>query len=271
MSKIYDCITFYNENDLANLRIELLYDYVDYIIICEACYDHSGNKKKINFKLKNKKFKKKIIHLIYKKKFPTNSDSWDKERLQREYLLKILNKRCNSDDLVMYSDSDEIVNPKKLKSINLKEKFGIFMQLGFSYKFNLINKNDSPWPGTRICKFRNLKSINFLRKKIWPKNVGYSWWRLDKEKSVQLIKNGGWHFQNFYKPNLISKKLKTYPHKDEFSGKNFSSIKSINRALENQKDIFKGKNLLEKNIQKIFPFFVTKLIKKNFSRYFYEK
>ena len=124
------------------MRIELLYDYVDYIIICEGRYDHSGNKKKINFKLKNKKFQKKIIHLIYKKKFPFNSDSWEKERLQREYLLKILNKRCNSEDLIMYSDSDEIVNPKKLKSINLKEKFGIFMQLGFSYKFNFPTRKD---------------------------------------------------------------------------------------------------------------------------------
>ena len=39
--------------------------FVDYFIICESLHDHRGNKKKLNFKLKNSKFKKKIIYLVY--------------------------------------------------------------------------------------------------------------------------------------------------------------------------------------------------------------
>ena len=54
MSKIIDCITFYNENLITNARFEILKDVVDKFIVCESMFDHSGNPKKINFKLKNK-------------------------------------------------------------------------------------------------------------------------------------------------------------------------------------------------------------------------
>ena len=46
-NKIYDCITFFDENLLTNLRFEILNDVVDYFIVCESKYDHKGNSKKI--------------------------------------------------------------------------------------------------------------------------------------------------------------------------------------------------------------------------------
>ena len=46
MSKIFDCITFFNENFIANLRFEILNEIVDYFVICESKYDHQGRKKK---------------------------------------------------------------------------------------------------------------------------------------------------------------------------------------------------------------------------------
>ena len=60
-NKIYDCITFFDENLLVNSRFEILKDVVDYFVICESNYDHKGNKKKINFKLKKLKYSVKKI------------------------------------------------------------------------------------------------------------------------------------------------------------------------------------------------------------------
>ena len=51
MPKIYDCITFYDENFLVNSRFEILNEVVDYFIIIESNYDHQGKKKRLNFKL----------------------------------------------------------------------------------------------------------------------------------------------------------------------------------------------------------------------------
>ena len=59
MSKIFDCITFFRENFITNLRFEILNEAVDYFVVCESRYDHRGRKKELNFNLENYKFKDK--------------------------------------------------------------------------------------------------------------------------------------------------------------------------------------------------------------------
>ena len=120
-SKIYDCITFYNENLLVNARFEILNDVVDYFIICESKYDHRGKEKNINFYLKNKKFNKKIRHIILEENFPNLEDPWEIESYQREMIFKGLYD-SSPNDLIMYSDSDEIPNPQILKNYSLNQK-----------------------------------------------------------------------------------------------------------------------------------------------------
>jgi beta-1,4-mannosyl-glycoprotein beta-1,4-N-acetylglucosaminyltransferase len=51
--KIYDCITYLNEDLILSIRFNILYDYVDYFVIVEGNRTHSGIKKKKNFKSKN--------------------------------------------------------------------------------------------------------------------------------------------------------------------------------------------------------------------------
>jgi beta-1,4-mannosyl-glycoprotein beta-1,4-N-acetylglucosaminyltransferase len=41
---VVDCITFYNENFLTNLRFEILDELVDFFVICESKYDHKEKK-----------------------------------------------------------------------------------------------------------------------------------------------------------------------------------------------------------------------------------
>ena len=67
--KIFDCITFFRENFITNIRFEILKDCVDYFFICESMYDHKGNKKKLNFKLFNKNLKNKVIYVVKNDKF----------------------------------------------------------------------------------------------------------------------------------------------------------------------------------------------------------
>ena len=79
------------------------------------------------------------------------------------------------------------------------------MQKCFCYKFNLFNKYESPWEGTRVCKMKNLKSIDYMRQKIRSKNISSSKLNILKNKDIQLIQNGGWHFNSLMNPrrNLI--------------------------------------------------------------------
>ena len=63
--KIYDCITYFDEPMLFDLRLNILGEYVDKFIVIEAMHTHSGNNKKLNFEINNfKKFKNKIIYKV---------------------------------------------------------------------------------------------------------------------------------------------------------------------------------------------------------------
>jgi beta-1,4-mannosyl-glycoprotein beta-1,4-N-acetylglucosaminyltransferase len=239
-NKIYDCVTFFDENLLVNSRFEILKDVVDYFIVCESNYDHKGKKKKINFELKNKNFEDKVRHIIIDENFPNLNDGWEIESYQREKIITGLYD-AKDNDFILYSDSDEIPNPNLLKNIILHKKYGVFMQKFFVYKINIFNKYESPWEGTRICKKKDLKSITYLRKKILCKNLKKPFWKIGTEKNIQIMENGGWHFNNLYTPELISKKLKTFQHQ-EFSVEKYSSVDVINEKISNLEDLFGRKH-----------------------------
>ena len=255
-NKIYDCITFYNENLQVKLRLNILNDYVDKFVICESIYDHKGKKKNLNFKTEEfKKFKDKIIYLVLDTQFPDITDPWVTQAYQREFLLKGLNF-VDPEDYIMFSDPDEIPTPELLININLKKKFGIFMQKMFCYKLNIYNQHESPWEGTRITRKKNLNSIDFLRQKILAKNLKYSILRFDKERSIEIFNNGGWHFNYLLKPEAISNKLKTFAH-TEFNNEKYTDLEKIKDNINNLKELFNRGNKFQKvNIDESFPRYI---------------
>jgi len=246
MSKIFDCITFFNENFIANLRFEILKDAVDYFIICESTFDHKGNKKKINFNLKNSIYKNKIIHLIHDKPFSIKNNAWQNQAEQREHIFNAL-KLAEDDDYIMFSDPDEIPSPNTLRKLNLRKKYGIFLQKMYCYKFNIFNQYESPWEGTRICKKKNLKSIDYMRQKIVLKNLKQPFWKIYKEKSIESFEDGGWHFNSLLTPEEISLKLKTFAH-TEFAKPEYSDVNIIKENIQQNKDLFK-RNITYKRVE----------------------
>ena len=122
MSKIFDCITFFDNNYMFNLRYKILNKYVDYFVICESLYDHTGKRKKKKFIWKNEYNKKKIIYILLKDPFPKKNDRWKNQAIQREYLLKKL-KFASPEDYIFFSDPDEIMRPEKLKNFKLEKKY----------------------------------------------------------------------------------------------------------------------------------------------------
>ena len=150
-NKIIDCVTFFDNNFMFELRYNVLSEYVDQFVICESKYDHKGNSKKKNFIWKNYYDSKKIKYYLLEKPFPKNTSRWENQAIQRDYILKCL-KFVNPDDYVFFSDPDEIINPELLNDFSLNKKYGIFMQQCFNYKFNLFNRYESPWEGTRVSK-----------------------------------------------------------------------------------------------------------------------
>ena len=261
MGKIIDCVTFFNENFIFDLRYKTLKNYVDEFVVCESRYDHRGRKKKLNFNA-SQYSNNKINYIILDKEFPKNNNIWQNQAFQRDYMLKNLSY-LGENDYIFFSDPDEIINPNILEHFNLEKKYGIFMQKCFNYKLNLFNSYESPWEGTRVCKKKNLKSIDFMRQKIKSKNLDYKFFRIDKEKNIQIYNNAGWHFNNILSPEEISLKLKTFAHA-EFSDEKFSSIKVIKDKIRKRIDLFdRGHQYLKIEIDDSFP----KEIKNNLDKF----
>lgn len=261
MSKIIDCITFFDNNFMFNLRYNILVEYVDYFVICESLYDHRGEPKKKNFIFEKEFDKKKIKYFLLDEPFPKKNNRWKNQAMQREYLLKCLSF-ASEEDYVFFSDPDEIIRPEILKDFKLNKKYGIFFQDFFNYKINLYNKFESPWEGTRVAKKKNLKSIDYMRQKVRSKNLNYSFLRIDKEKSIEVFKDGGWHFNNIMSPREISLKLKTFAH-SEFSSDKFSSIENIKKKIKNKIDLFDRGHIYEAiKLNEKFPKYILQNLDK---------
>jgi beta-1,4-mannosyl-glycoprotein beta-1,4-N-acetylglucosaminyltransferase len=247
--KIIDCTTFFNEPLLFDIRLNVLNEYVDKFIVCEATFTHSGNKKKINFD-KNlfPKFKHKIEHIIVddepdglKKIEPISDKNNSFYRLnaakriehQRNQIANLL-KDLDLNDWIFYSDSDEIPNFANIDLKSSKFNYVFFNQKVFYYKFNLILPSHD-WFGSKGCKVKNFSSISNLRN---LKTKKYNWWRLDtifkKDKiiNVKIIENGGWHFTEIKTPEEIYLKHKNDEHHDEFDLTGISS-QDIEKMVKN--------------------------------------
>ena len=143
---IIDCFPFFNELDLLDIRLKLLDNIVDKVVLVESTRTFTLSKKKLFYKENKdryKKYKDKIVHVIvddspalFNKFFihkPKNIfwllknkksiflNAHDIDFYQKNQVFKGL-KNCNKNDILMLSDLDEIPNPSIFEDLeNLKE------------------------------------------------------------------------------------------------------------------------------------------------------
>ena len=252
--KIFDCTTFFDENLILEVRFNILNEYVDKFVIAEARYSHSGDKKKLNFDIKRfSQFKKKIIYLVveneprnmiyhkkdnqtFEEKNELRNNSIKRIAYQRDYLMNGI-KNANDDDLIFYSDNDEIPDLKNFNFEKSKNKIIMFKQKLFYYKFNLFCDRVE-WYGTKGCKKKDLVSFSWLRD---LKTKKYPFFRFDtifsktKYRNVEIIDNGGWHFSQLKSAKDIEIKLLN----SEIHGE----IKSEGINLKKISDLMKRKTI----------------------------
>ena len=256
--KIYDCFQFFNEENILDLRLNILDEFVNFFIIVESTTDHQGNAKKLNFDI-NKfiKFKKKIIYIVVEDtaediKKPHLGQNSLVEQHQRNSIMRGL-KNCDDDDLIIISDIDEIPDLTKLNFFD-KKKYAVFSQKKFDYKLNLLNETEGEWYGSKICLKRNLKSPQWLRDLKFKK---YPFWRIDKTRNLQIIKNAGWHFSYLQSPDDIVKKIMSFSH-GEWNKPELANQENIKEKIKMQKNIFNLKYSYKKiDIDHTYPKYIT--------------
>ena len=141
---------------------------------------------------------------------------------------------CDDNDLVILSDVDEIPDLTKLNLFNKKNRYAVFAQKKFDYKLNLLNVTEGEWLGSKICLRKHLKSPQWLRNLKFKK---YPFWRIDKIKDLQIIKNGGWHFSYLQSPKNLLTKIKSFSH-GEYDLPEFTLENKIAEKIKMKKNIF---------------------------------
>ena len=254
---IFDCFQYFNEDHIADLRFNILDEYVDFFVIVESTVNHQGQTRKLHFdKNKYKKFQNKIVYIEVDdtpdniKKPHTGGESLV-EQHQRNSIMKGLNK-SQDNDLIILSDVDEIPDLNKLKFFD-KNKYAVFSQKMFMYKLNLLNLNENNWHGSKICLKKNLKSPQWLRNLKFKK---YPFWRIDKQKNLQIIDNGGWHFAYLQDVKNISKKIKSFAH-GEFNKAEIVSEKNIELKINQGEDVLgRGYKIKKIEIDSSYPEYI---------------
>ena len=161
-------------------------------------------------------------------------------------------KDASDNDLVILSDVDEIPDLNKLNKFD-RNKYAVFSQKMFMYKFNLLNLKENNWHGSRICLKKNLKSPQWIKNLKFKK---YPFWRIDKIKNLQIIQDGGWHFAYLQTPENISKKIQSFAH-GEFNKFDIVNTDSIKSKIENWQDIFsRGYTLKKVEVDSTFPRYI---------------
>ncbi len=277
--KIYDSFLFFNELDLLEIRLNLLNDVVDHFIISESDVTFSGKEKPLYFEDNKKRFEKflpKIIHQVVRdtpddfqnlpfckenlenpeveqtnkvltflkdaKNFPKDEKHWGRDFYQREILHRAM-RNLNDEDIVIFSDIDEIPNPVTLKDI--LQRFPIdsiftMRQKEYNYFINLY-RNDG-WMGPRVANYKTLKnlSLNKIRAIVHGDRTLVDTIDVD---------NGGWHFTSLGGTEKIIQKIESWGHQ-EF---NTPKIKEkVKKQVELGGDIF-----LRRGIKKLTRVEVT--------------
>jgi beta-1,4-mannosyl-glycoprotein beta-1,4-N-acetylglucosaminyltransferase len=262
--KVYDSFLFFNELDLLEIRLNLLDPIVDYFIISESNLTFSGKPKPFHFLENSERFKPflaKIIHqkiednpvdfyslkpktgvlnlddLCYNKiiywmndatNFPKDMNHWVRDFYQRECLHRTY-VNCHDEDVIIFSDVDEIPNPETVRKILKKfpnQEIYTLRQAEFNYYLNAFKKYN--WRGPRITQHKTLKNLSLNKiRTILPGDI--------TTVPTIDIEDGGWHFTSLGNTAKVIEKIESWGHQEY----NTDEVKKrVEENIKNGKDAF---------------------------------
>jgi beta-1,4-mannosyl-glycoprotein beta-1,4-N-acetylglucosaminyltransferase len=228
---------------MLECRLKFLYPYVDYFVISECNYTHSGKRKELNY-LKNlnrfKNYSDKIIYLPYivsdqdyqkwnfnqREILDLSSDFWNLERAQRNFILNGI-EHFSDNDIVFITDLDEIINPFNFTEIiNRVQQQGNCALIQRMFYYNLSVESEIRWASCGVATKKEMFRLgpNYVR------SSSYS-------DPTKVIWDGGWHMSYFMNPEQIKNKLENFAHQ-EYNEAHWKDLNRIQDCIKDGKDLF---------------------------------
>lgn len=232
MRKLYDCFNMFNELDILEIRLNELYNIVDYFVIHESTKSFTGNPKSLYFKENEKRFEKFKDKIIYKYIDDTpesfihlnvneakdeyqkiiferinKADFWDKrffpygrEAYEKESIIYSLTD-LDDDDIVMFSDIDEIPKGDFVEYLKQTSELDTIYNFGLNNFWFYINcLKEGIWGGNILLSFGKFKNTGVIE----PRNI----------RIGEAYANAGWHFSFMGGSDEVNLKIKSFSHQD---------------------------------------------------------
>lgn len=228
--KLIDAITFNNELDMLEARIQYLYDSVDAFLIVESNYTHSGKQKPLLLQQNMNRFSqyssKMMVRTFAVDENFDFTDSWKLEVAQRDAIMLFLDQYSN-EDIIIVSDVDEIPNKENIEEIkSLAHLHGGVRLNETMFYYNLTN---------RLVSFP-IWGASYAAKKGFLRGNSPNKVRME-HRDLPGIQNAGWHLTYFMTAEDIKNKIQSFAH-SEFDTPYYTDTVRIQNCIDNKVDIY---------------------------------
>ncbi len=210
--KIFDVFLFNNELRILRMKLHEMADWVDGFVLVEARQTFTGAPKPLVFQENREQFAAfadKIVHVVVDR-FPDHiRHPWAREYYQRDMGITGLSGRVREDDLVIVSDSDEVISKEAVQGFD-----GEYAPMGLERMRYFLNYRQVLPPG-RLKEYPSIWRARYLR------SIGLSNARetLRAEKKAQRLSPAGWHFTSVTDAPGIAAKLGNSSHQEHAGAK----------------------------------------------------
>lgn len=187
---IIDAFIFNDELDLLELRLGQLDSVVDKFVLVEADRTFMKTPKPLYYQ-DNKQLFSKWNHKILHASTTGKQGSWEFEKVQREVLVDMIHSlKPTEDDVLSFSDLDEIPNPDTVKAYTPDMGLRNLRQFTFYYNFNhCMNYGGRSWSRARIGRIKDMHNRGGVVE--FRGGIG------DMDPNFPFLENGGWHGSYF--------------------------------------------------------------------------
>jgi beta-1,4-mannosyl-glycoprotein beta-1,4-N-acetylglucosaminyltransferase len=233
-NRTFDCFFFFNELDVLEIRLESLFQFVDYFVLVESRVSFTGEEREPLYekhKERFSKFHKQIIHIVIDEVPRTREEAegiiydrfknvyekvvasrllkshsvpktpglsqWVIEYFIKELLIRISDS-VEDNDLIFISDVDEIWNSRARFPMP-RNKVLVFKQKAHVYFLNNVsNESWRNWTGTIAINGRMFHQGS-------PSEM-----RVRGRFPRQVVVNGGWHLTLQGGLEVVEEKLESW-------------------------------------------------------------
>lgn len=226
---IIDCFPYFNEKELLELRLKLLYDRVDAFVISEGTRTHKGVPKPLTAyqTIKSLGIPMNKIELVTVEMPDSISepDDWVRERMQRDIASKYI-----TDDVIAYiGDCDEILNPQFIDEFVEFVKGSnntilrvplVYLAGSAKYRVHMDDKKPVLWPTPFMCAKHHVDkySLSYIREdQAMNQHLITDYEEVFPVSNGSEIRDAGWHFTWMGGKRKRHVKFKNFLHDDEYS------------------------------------------------------